>query len=66
MTMINLQELPQGVSLLLYPNPLFEEVHLQPTKMCMLVRLRKTTKNKDIKSEPLQKYSRMFRLHDKT
>jgi len=25
---INLQELFQGVSLLLYPNPLFEEAHL--------------------------------------
>lgn len=65
MMIINLQELPQGASLLPYPNPLFGEDHLQPTKCAIFVRLRKTI-NGDIKSEPVQKYFRMHRLHGKT
>lgn len=39
--MINLQELPQGASLLPYPNPLFEEVHLQPTKKGNVCQIKK-------------------------
>lgn len=40
---MNLQELLQEAFLLQLPNPLSQEVHLQPTKMCNIVRRRKCT-----------------------